>query len=189
MKTCKETFEIFKVSDKFQVEYLRNASRKNVKEIMPEVSNVFEVLEASIDMGLASLKECCLKLTQERTAEVLASNDITQVSTSIVKEILDLRSLCLESEYDLLEWVFMWAKHQFITVTKFSSVRDVLQEFLPKLYFVSLSSQEFARFFKLHETFFNRDEAFSILMNIASRDSWTLPQWQDPEFKFRVYTR
>ena len=187
LQDSKKACELYKVAIKFEVNSLQKTCRQFLNELKVEPSNVFEILDASKYMGNKSRTDVCLKLIQEHTKEVMEAYDLPGTSSSMIEIYLDLPKMSLSSEYEFLEWVFSWAKMKCEESNQYSNVREVLEQFLPKLNFLALSNKDFATLCSQWPNFFTDDEIISIFMNIGVHGSKKMPDWFDEKVPVRIY--
>lgn len=189
LRTAEKVFALFKVASYFKVKSLLNLCCTFFKHTKIGPGNVFSVLDISQEMEDKSLKDKCYKVLEEKTREVLASNDLRDVTPTMVHIILDLQKLSLNSEYELIKWIFDWAKVKFKERDSIcKSIREFVENFLRDMKFLSLKAEEFAMLCKDNPDFFSLDEMASISLNIVLPGTREMPDWYDKDLKFREYT-
>lgn len=134
-----------------------------------------------------SLKDMCYKILQEKTREVMATYELCNVTPYMVHTILYLEKLSLNSEYELIEWLFDWAKVKYEDSSS-ENPREYLQNLLQYMNFLALTLEEFATLCKDNQDFFTSDEIGNVYMNIAFPGTREMPIWYDKGLKCRVYT-
>lgn len=135
------------------------------------------------------LKDRCYKVLEEKTREIFASYDLRDVSPAMVHIILDLTKLSLNSEYELIKWIFEWAKVKSEENSLHrKSTRSYLKKLLPDMNLLSLTVEEFAMLCKDNPDFFSLDEMASVSLNIAISGTREMPDWYDKDKTFRKYT-
>lgn len=181
--------ELYKCASNFQVNSLQKYCRQFINELEVTTSNVFDILDASNYMGNKSRIDVCLKLIQEKTKEVMETFDLSGISSSTLETFLNLPKMSLSGEYELLQWVYSWAKKKYEESNRYSNIRKVLEPFLPKLHFLALSNKEFTKLLLEWPNFFSNCEIISIFMNIGVRGSKEMPDWYDENIPFRIYNK
>lgn len=179
--------ELYKCASYFKVNSLQKFCRQFINELEVTPSNVFDILDASNYMGNKSRIDVCLKLIQENTKEVMETFDLSGISSSTLETFLNLPKMSLSGEYELLLWVYSWAKNKYEESNRYSNIRKVLEPFLPKLHFLALSNEEFTKLCLEWPDFFSDREIISIFMNIGVRGSKKMPDWYDENIPFRIY--
>lgn len=119
----------------------------------------------------------------------MASNELCDVTPAMVYTILDLPKLSLSSEYELIKWIFDWAKVKSQDKnSSWRSPREYLEKLLQKMNFLALAVKQFAILSRDNPNFFNSDERTSLSLNIAFPGTWEMPIWYNKNLKCRVYT-
>ena len=162
-----------------------------------ETENVFRILEVSEQIKDKGLREECLKILAEKTEEIIASYELCDVTSSMVHIILDLPKLSLNSEYELISWIFEWAKVKSKDEDSLcANAREYLEKLLQDLDFLSLTAEEFSMLCENNPNIFSEDEKTRISMNIASISlkillpgMMEMPDFFDKDLKPREYTR
>lgn len=151
---------------------------------------VFKVLEISEETEDKSLKDKCYKVLEEKTKDVLASYELRDVTPAIAHIILDLRKLSLRSEYELIKWMFDWAKVKSEEEGSVCiSTRVFLEPFLKDMNLLSLTIEEFAMLCRDNPNFFSLNEIARVSLNIGLPGAMEMPEWYSRDLTFRIYTR
>lgn len=188
LQSDKKACELYKIATRFQVASLKDSCRGYVNDVHIEPSNVFDILDASEYMENRGRIDTCLNMLQENTAEVMEAFKFSGISVSMLHTLLDLPSLSLPGEFELLTWVFAWGKNNAEN-HKSVSTRKALEPFMKKLNFLALTDAEFTNILLTHESFFTKDEIITIFMNIAKRGSKQMPEWYNESGPIREYGR
>lgn len=80
---------------------LVNLCRSSLKDIEIVPANVFSMLEISENMENKRLRDMCIKLIEEETRDVMASYELREVTPTMIRVIINLPKLFLNSEYEL----------------------------------------------------------------------------------------
>lgn len=189
MKTTEEVCALFKVASEFKVISLMNLCSTFFRHSKIDFGNVFSILEISVEMEDKILKNMCHKVLQENTREILSYYEMRDVTPAMVRIILDFPKLSLNSEYELIKWIFDWAKvksEEGSSIRK--STRGYLEKLLQDMNFLSLTVEQFAMLCTDNPDFFSSDEIASISLNIGLPGTREMPDWYDKDKKFRKYT-
>ncbi|XP_071037781.1 inhibitor of Bruton tyrosine kinase [Parasteatoda tepidariorum] len=170
----KFVLSIYEAACKYRVQRLKTHCCEILNSSSPNKNNVFELLDAAVLINSDCLKGQCFKVLQSETEEILNSQDITSVTPTMVETLLQLPSLWLSSENDLLTWVFKWAK-SYCSLQNINIPSKVISPFLPFFNFTALNSKEFAMLVSDHKEFFDEVECFNIFMKINLQESSELP--------------
>lgn len=183
LKTSEDACALFKVAFKFKLKNLQNLCHTFIRDATIDSGNVFSVLKVSEKMIDKSLRDMCYKILQDNTRQVMANYDLCYVTPAMVHTLLDLPKLSLKSEYELIKWIFDWAK------VKSENNRQYLEKLLKDMNFLSLTFEEFGILCKDNPEFFSLDEMGCIYQNVACPGTKEMPVWYDKDVKCRVYTR
>ncbi|XP_067205755.1 BTB/POZ domain-containing protein 6-B-like isoform X2 [Linepithema humile] len=127
----------------------------------------------------SGLLDKCLQIIRTKTNEVLKESTWEEVELKTLLKILDQDDLQILSEVELFNAVERWAiaecQRKSLEPTDKTSLRSVIGSALLKIRFLSLSSKEFADGIGV-SPLLTRDEAFTILMNIPSKDIVPMPE-------------
>lgn len=181
---------LFKVANEFKVISLMNLCRTCLSDIKIVPQNVFDMLEIAKYMKDDSLKDKCNKLLEERTREVIAAYDLSDVTKVMVHTIIQLPKLSLYSEYELIKWLFEWAT---VMIEKGDSphctnAREYLEKLLLDMNFLALTFEEFATLCKDYPDFFTLEEIALVYLNIAHPGTREMPDFYDKDLKIKQYT-
>lgn len=180
---------MFKVAFEFKVLSLQKLCRKFIRDSKIEAGNVFSVLEVSEQMEDKSLGDMCNKILQDKTRDVMETYKLCDVTPVMLHTFLNLSNLSLNSEYELIKWIFDWSKVKSEDEDSSSeNTREYLQRWLKHMNFLALTMEEFALLCKENPHFFSSDEMASIYQNIACPGTRGMPAWYDNAVKYRVYT-
>lgn len=150
--------------------------RTSLKCIKVEPRNVFDMLELAEYMKNDRLRDKCYAILEEKTREVIASYDLRDITKDMVHIIIQMPKLSLDSEYELIKWMFDWATAM---VEKGDSgctnAREFLENFLLAMNFLALNFEEFATLCKDYPDFFSLDEIALICLNIAHPGTREMP--------------
>jgi len=188
LNSHKNASDLYKVAKKFDVSSLASSCEDFLFGMKIEVSNVFDLLDTAKYMQNEDMMNRCLHFIETQTCNVIKSFQVCDITPSMVEVILKSPRLSLDSEYTLILWIFSWAKNMYVDHHQYSSLREVLCNFLPRLDFLALSNTQFASICKCYDQFFNEDEALRIFMNIGIRNSRQMPDWYDANLKHRTYS-
>lgn len=189
MKTTEDAFALFKVAFEFKITSLQNLCHAFFTQTKIEPENVFSILKVLEEMEDKSLKDRCYKILQDKTREIMATYDLCDLTPSMMHTILNLRKMSLNSEYELIKWLFDWANVKFgDEYSSSENAKEHLQKFLQNVNFLALTLEEFAMLCKGSQDFLNSDEIVNIFLNIAFPGAREMPDWYDKNVKVRAYT-
>lgn len=136
-----------------------------------------------------SLKDKCYKILQEKTTEILATYGLCEVTPAMVRTILHLPKMSLNSEFELIKWLFDWANLKSQDEDSSSkNAREYLEKMLQDMDFLALTFEEFATFCRDNQDFFSSDEIANVSLNIAFLGAREMPEWYNKDLKSRVFT-
>lgn len=161
------------MAKKFQVTSLVDICYRQIHQVKISPSNVFDALQIATSLQNGSMIDKCLKLIKESTKEVINANESLEMTSTMVHTILDSNEL-MENEFELVRWVCAWARRWS---PESSDSRQILEQFLPKMNFLSLSNIEFTKLLMEMKVMFSDEEIVSIYMNISIPGSVPVPDW------------
>ncbi|XP_055950071.1 BTB/POZ domain-containing protein 2-like isoform X2 [Argiope bruennichi] len=180
--------KLYKGAVAYEVEALKNLCSEIFLCATPTKYNVFQLLDAGKLLDCESLVQRCYKILQTKTAEVLAAQELCNITPAMLTTILNMPYVSFTSEYELISWVFAWVKNELLKDSQKRSFKEILGDFLPYLNFLNLTSEEFAKLFQNRKSdLMSEQEGFSIFMNIALPGSYPLPSWYPSSPKHREY--
>lgn len=200
-KEIEQILKVYNAAIKYQVEFLKVLCLNMFVSTPANKYNVFKLLEAGKSIGSDIVQQRCLKVLQEKTANVLAAHDLSNVSFSMMKVILELPSVSFSSEYELITWVSAWVKNELLKTTNKRSYKAIMNQVLPYLKFTTLTTEELGKLLrnlmknqKSHEKEFDDDiisesDGFKLFMNVVNPGSYPLPKWCNNEVNInRTYS-
>ncbi|GIY73891.1 BTB domain-containing protein [Caerostris darwini] len=186
-KNIRLLIKLYDAAGLYQIKTLSDVCRDALMCSKPDKHNVFQLFRAGEILNCENLKQRCQLVLQNQTPEVLAAQELCNVTPSMIKLILDLPRISFFSEYDLISWVLAWVKNEVLKHSNEKSFKDIFIEFAPHLNLTKLTAEEFGKLFQNRKDLMSEKEGFSIFMNIANPGSWPLPDWGSSTPRQRVY--
>ncbi|CAL1269924.1 unnamed protein product [Larinioides sclopetarius] len=179
--------KLYKAAAVYEINELKNLCKEKFVCSTPKKNNVFQLLDAGKLLNCESLIQRCYKILQVKTAEVLAAQELCNITPAMLKTILELPRVSFDSEYELILWVLAWVKSDSLK-DSCKTFKEILVDFLPYLNFLNLTAEEFAKLWQNRRSdLMSEQEGFSIFMNIAVPGSHPLPSWCPSTPKQRDY--
>ncbi|GIX84912.1 BTB domain-containing protein, partial [Caerostris darwini] len=180
--------KLYDAAGLYQIKTLSDVCHDALMCSKPDKHNVFQLFRAGEILNCENLKQRCQLVLENQTPEVLAAQELCNVTPSMLKLILNLPRTSFVSEYDRISWVLAWVKNEYVKHENYArSFKDIFIEFAPYLNFTKLTAEEFGELLQNRKDLMSEKEAFSIFKNIAYPGSWPSAAWGTRIPKQRVY--
>ncbi|XP_014248178.1 TD and POZ domain-containing protein 1-like [Cimex lectularius] len=146
-QSFEQACELFKLADKYRIVHLKQLCEKYIRENV-NGNTACMAYEFAKTHDLIDLIESCKSVMQEKTSEVITNSFFPKIQLTTLLMILEQNMLNI-SEITLFKSIEFWIKEELerrgLTESQDSTEKQELyNEIMPKLCFLSMTSQEFS---------------------------------------------
>ncbi|XP_015907885.1 uncharacterized protein [Parasteatoda tepidariorum] len=171
LQNTEECKNLYRLAKFYEVKDLEKYCRTYLVGENITLENIFDKYEFALSENLPQALKACRDIVSTRTIDIINLRQFTEISLPVIEDILQLDTMSIMSELDLIEAAIKWAQQEcYRRGSLTDNLRICVYPLFKHLRFLTLTAPEFCDLVEKYDKLINAHESSKLTMAILKPD-------------------